>query len=324
MNSPLPARRLGYLFPGQGSQAVGMGQALAQASAAARDTMAEADEILGFALSRLCYEGPAAELTDTVNTQPALLAVSVAAFRAAAQTMGDLPRPVAFAGHSLGEYTAMVASGALSFADGLRLVRERGRLMKAMGERRPGRMAAVMGVDAERLSQLCQRVERESGEVVRVANDNGAAQQVISGTQAGVDELLRRTPEIGARRAVPLAISIAAHSPLMAEAGPELTQAIQAAEFHRPAAPVLGNTTVSWLTEPADLRRELEAQLEGGVRWHESMQALLAAGVDACVEFGSGAVLAGLMRRAARRLPCFSVENMDGITKLADWMQNEA
>ncbi len=315
---------LAYLFPGQGSQHVGMGHNLYQASAVARDTLDAADDILGFALSQLCFQGPQTALTDTMSAQPALLTVSVAALRTAAQLLGQLPLPVALAGHSLGEYTALVAAGTLSFADGLHLVRERGRLMRAMGAKCPGRMAAVLGMTYEDLEVLCHDVVQDTGEVVQIANANSPTQQVISGTVAGVTAVTQLAPAQGARRVLPLEVSIPAHSPLMAGAKPALGQAIQAASFHAPQAPVVCNTTAQATTDPAVLRQELQDQLDGSVLWHASMKTLKSMGSTAFVEFGSGKVLGNLARHFDRRLPSFSLQDMESITRWTDWLAQQS
>ena len=312
---------IAYLFPGQGSQAVGMGVELCRASVVARVTLQEADDALGLPLSRLCAEGPADELTDTVNAQPALLAVSVAAWRVAGQRLGRLPEPAAVAGHSMGEYSALVAAQSLSYPDGLRLVRERGRLMKAAGDLRPGRMAAVLGMDPQALATLCREVTMATSQVVQIANDNHPSQQVISGSLTGVEEVSRLAPGRGARRVMPLAVSIAAHSPLMADARPALEAALDKADIRDPVMSVIGNTSAYPLIRAEDIRHELSAQLEGGVRWRASMQALLEMGVTTFVEFGSGTVLSGIMRKIDRRARCFALHTLADIDAWGAWLQ---
>jgi [acyl-carrier-protein] S-malonyltransferase len=291
------------LFPGQGSQQVGMGQELAQRFPAARHTFAEADDILGFPLSRICFVGPEADLTDTINAQPALLATSVAILRVIASELGDLPLASAqatfVAGHSLGEYTALVAAGSLSFADGLHLVRARGRLMKEAGERQPGRMAAVLGLDEAQVSALCREATANGG-IAQVANDNCPGQTVISGDEQGMEVAIAALSAAGAKKIVPLAVSIASHSPLMESVSEALRQEIEHTPIHAPVVPLVGNTTAQSLTTPDAIRAELAAQLTGSVRWTASMQALLAAGVTHFVEIGPGDVLTSLMRRIER------------------------
>lgn len=297
-----------------------MGTALAEFSESARATLAEADRVLDMPLSRLCAEGPAAALTDTVNTQPALLAVSIAAWRAAAELLGRLPAPVGIAGHSLGEYSALVAAEALTFADGLRLVRERGRLMKEMGDKYPGRMAAVLGMAPRDLRALCAAVAAETQAVVQVANDNHPTQQVVSGSLQGVAEVSRRARDQGARRVLPLAVSIAAHSPLMSAAGPRWQALLDGLSIATPRVPVIGNTTAQPLTDPEAIRAELAAQLTGGVLWRDSMRTLMDMGATATVEFGSGAVLTGIQRKIARKMPGFAVQTGADLQAWQAWL----
>ncbi len=315
---------LAYLFPGQGSQAVGMGTALAACSAIARETLAEADGVLDMPLSRMCAEGPAADLTDTVNAQPALLAVSMAAWRAAAELLGALPLPVGMAGHSMGEYSALVAAEALTFADGLRLVRERGRLMKEMGAKCPGRMAAVLGMEPQALRALCAQVTAETQAVVQVANDNHPTQQVISGSLQGVAEVSRRARDQGARRVLPLAVSIAAHSPLMSEASPRWQAVLHEVSISPPRVPVIGNTTAQPLTAPEAIRAELAAQLEGGVLWRDSMRTLRDMGATAAAEFGSGSVLTGIQGKIDRKMPCFALQVGQDLQAWQSWLQAQS
>ncbi len=247
--------RTAFLFPGQGSQHVGMAGDLAAAYPAARAALAEADEVLGFALSRLMLDGPEDELTDTINAQPALLAASVAALAALEAETGVRAAAggsaVYVAGHSLGEYSALVAAGSISYADGLRLVRERGRLMKEAGAHSPGMMAAVLGLDEARVAAICAEVTATGG-IVQVANDNCPGQLVISGDRAGMAAAMAALAAAGARKVVPLAVSIAAHSPLMQPAADALQAAIDATAIAAPLVPVIGNTTA----HAADQRRE--------------------------------------------------------------------
>lgn len=293
---------------------MGMGQSLLDGSAVARAVFGEAEDILGLELTRMCLEGPAEELADTYNTQPALLTVSSAVLRETAARMGDrLPLPTAFAGHSMGEYSALVAAGALTFADGLRLVRERGRLMREAGLRNPGRMAAVLGMDADDLAALCLEVTEDCGEIVQIANDNSPAQQVVSGTVAAVAQVEKRAPDRGARRVVPLDVSIAAHCPLMASAAEGMARAVAAVGMREPVAPVVLNTTAEPSRDPAAIRRELVAQMTGGVLWRASVQRIADLGVTAMAELGSGNVLAGLNRRIVRRMPTHPLQTMADI-----------
>ncbi len=313
-----------FLFPGQGSQTVGMGQDLISTYDVAAQTFAEADDLLGFALSRLCFEGPEAELTDTINVQPALLTVSVAFLRALASEFGsDLAAPASgssfVAGHSLGEYTALVAAGSLSFADGVRLVRERGRLMKAAGERQPGLMAAILGLEEAQVAALCAEASQTGG-VVQVANDNCPGQVVISGDRVGMEAAMEAARAAGAKRVMPLAVSIASHSPLMAPVADELRQAIEATPLYAPAVPLIANTSAQPLTTVEAIRAELAAQLTGSVRWTASMQALLAAGVTHFIEIGPGEVLSGLMRRIERAAERVTINSAAGVR---EWVASQ-
>lgn len=279
-----------------------MGRALYEREPAARAVFDQADRLLGFALSTLCFEGPADELTDTVNQQPALFVTGVAAWRVIQeQGPGVWPPAAYFAGHSLGEFTALAAAGSLAFADGLALVRRRGELMKRAGETAPGAMAAVLGLDSELVAATCQRAQTESGAVVQLANDNCPGQVVISGDSGALALAMELLQQAGARKVVSLPITIAAHSPLMATAAKEFAGAVAATPLQPPSAPVVGNTSARPLTTPEAIREELIAQLTGSVRWTESMRYLRAQDVDHFVEVGPGDVLTGLMKRIDRQ-----------------------
>ena len=308
--------RTAFLFPGQGSQHVGMAGDLAAAYPAASAALAEADEVLGFALSRLMLDGPEDELTDTINAQPALLAASVAALAALEAETGVRAATggsaVYVAGHSLGEYSALVAAGSISYADGLRLVRERGRLMKEAGAHSPGMMAAVLGLDEARVAAICAEVTATGG-IVQVANDNCPGQLVISGDRAGMAAAMAALAAAGARKVVPLAVSIAAHSPLMQPAADALRAAIDATEIAAPLVPVIGNTTAQPLTAAESIRAELTAQLTGSVRWTASLEAMVSAGVTTYVEVGAGDVLTGLVKRIDRSATRVAVKDPDGV-----------
>lgn len=301
------------LFPGQGSQAVGMGKELAERYPAARGIFAEADDLLGFSLSALCFAGPEESLTDTINAQPALLVSSAAALAALQSELGSLPTPTFFAGHSMGEYSALVAAGSIAFADGLRLVRERGRLMKEAGQKAPGLMAAILGLDESVVVQVCAEAQIASGGIAQIANDNCPGQIVISGNRAGMERAMADLEAAGARKVVALAVSIAAHSPLMAPAAAELQAAINATPIAPPVAPIIGNTTATPLISADAIRAELVAQLTGSVRWTASMQHAVDAGVETFVEVGPGDVLNGLLKRIARKSERMSVADPAGV-----------
>ncbi len=289
-----------FLFPGQGSQAPGMGQALAEVHPRAKDTFEAADRQLGFSLSGLAWDGPETELDDTVNTQPALLVHSVAALRVLEGTLAGFT-PAFVAGHSMGEISALVACGSLSFPAALQLARRRGELMKEAGEQSPGGMAAILGLEIPALDRICAEAS-SPGEIVQVANDNCPGQCVISGSAPALDRAMNLAQEAGARRVVRLAVSIPAHSPLMGPAIAPYTQAVNAAAPEPPKVPIIGNVTARPLATPADIREDLIAQLTARVRWTETIEYLKAQGVTTFVEIGSGDVLSGLVKRIDRSL----------------------
>lgn len=306
-----------FLFPGQGSQAVGMGARLAAEHPVARQTFEEADDLLGFALSRLCFAGPPDTLTDTVNAQPALYVAGIAALRALYETLpSDSFQPAFVAGHSLGELTALTAAGALSFPDGVLLVRRRGELMREAGQHSPGGMAAVLGLDTTLIEQACDEARAATGGVVVVANDNCPGQVVIAGDEQALAEASARLEAAGAKRVVRLPVSIAAHSPLMARVQDEFRRALAAVRFHSPRIPIVGNTQARPLNGADDVRAELGDQLTSPVRWTQSVQAMLAAGITTFVELGSGDVLAGLVKRIARETTRHVVDSPEGLTAL--------
>jgi len=286
-----------FVFPGQGSQVVGMGQALSAQYPNAKQTFDEADAILGFSLSKLMTEGAADELNDTVNTQPALFAHSMASYRVFAHLYSDLA-PVALAGHSLGELSALAASGALSFEEGLRLVRKRGELMKRAGELAPGGMAAILGVDIPTLDKVCAEACAEN-EIVQVANDNCPGQVVISGAKAAVERAMAGAKAAGAKRAVPLPISIAAHSPLMASIQDEWNSAVDSTNFVASKIPVIGNVHATILKSADEARADVKAQMQSRVKWTDSIKFMTDMGIHAFVEAGTGSVLSGLIKRIA-------------------------
>ncbi|MBI5934771.1 MAG: ACP S-malonyltransferase [Chloroflexi bacterium] len=284
-----------FIFPGQGSQTVGMGRDLAAAFPIAKETFDEADSLLGFPLSKLMWDGPADELNDTINTQPALYVHSLAAWRVLSLQFPDL-RPAALAGHSLGELSALAASRALTFADGLNLVRTRGQLMKRAGELAPGGMAAILNLGIPELEKVCVEASRE-GESVQVANDNCPGQVVISGAKPAVERAMELAKAAGAKRALPLAVSIAAHSSLMNSIQPEWDAAVKAVTMRDASAPIFGNVAARALTSADDLRADIRAQMRSRVRWTESAREMIGSGIRHFVEVGSGSVLGGLVKR---------------------------
>jgi [acyl-carrier-protein] S-malonyltransferase len=292
---------LAFVFPGQGSQAVGMGRALAAASPAAAAVFAEADAALGEPLSRLAWDGPAEELDQTVNAQPALLAASVAFLRAVEERRTADGRsqlaPAFAAGHSMGQYSALVAAGVVSLGDGMRLVRERGRLMQASGEGSPGAMAAIIGLPDERLPDLVA-VGAAHG-TFGIANRNSPGQVVVSGVRPAVEAAAAAAKGLGAKRALVLPVSVAAHSPLMAGAAAGMRAVLADIEFRDPAVPLLANADARPLTTGEACRAELVDHLTTGVDWIAAIEAMRAAGVTRFVEVGPGRVLCGLIRRIA-------------------------
>jgi len=308
------------LFPGQGSQEVGMGAEIAAHSPAAAAIFQQADDILGFSLSQLCFEGPEDTLTDTINVQPALLTAGIAALRAVEEQLGHPVAAAAAAGHSLGEYSALVAAGALSFEDALRLVRERGRLMKLAGEIAPGGMAAIIALDTGKIEAICQQASAESRGPVVIANDNCPGQVVISGDEEALSRAMEMASEAGARKVVRLAVSIAAHSPLMGAVQEEFAAAVAQADIRPPQFPVIANISAQPMTDVDAIRQELVGQLQNSVQWTQSMQYLIGQGNETFIEFGPGKVLAGLMKRIDRRfrkMPAVVTwENVETVAKL--------
>lgn len=301
---------LALLFPGQGSQYVGMARALAYAYPRAAEVLAEADDVLSFHLSRLMADGPEEELTETRNAQPAILAHSVAVLTLVRDRLG----PVAIAaGHSLGEFSAHVAAGTMSFPDALEAVRLRGELMYRAGQERPGAMAAILGLDDAVLEDVCARV---SAGICVPANFNSVGQVVISGDVAGVEQGMELAQEAGARRVVRLNVSGAFHSPLMVPAAEGLREKLETIEMRDPGHPVVSNVTATPVSVGADARRLLVEQLTSPVRWSTSVSTMVETGVDRFLELGPGSVLTGLNRRNAKGLPCAALGEPSDIESL--------
>jgi [acyl-carrier-protein] S-malonyltransferase len=286
---------IGLLFPGQGSQFVGMGQDLAERFPEAEATFAEADEALGFGLSRLCKEGPQSELVRTRNAQPAILVHSLAVWRLVRDL---LPRVAMGAGHSLGELSTYAAAGSLEFVDAVRLVRLRGMLMSEAGRQRAGTMAAILGLDDTEVERVCREASSEHGVVV-AANFNAPGQVVVSGDSDAVQRATEAARTAGARRVLPLSVSGAFHSPLMEPAVAGYAEHIRSAAFHDPAFPVVSNVTSRPVRDAEDARERLIEQLIAPVRWTASVRAMAEAGIMDYFELGPGSVLAGLMKRIA-------------------------
>jgi [acyl-carrier-protein] S-malonyltransferase len=308
-----------FVFPGQGSQAVGMGRALAETSPAAAAVFAAADEALGEPISRLAWDGPAETLDRTEHAQPAILATSIAYLEAMRERWAaagiEAPTIAYAAGHSMGQYSALVAAGALDLADGIRLVRLRGTLMQASGQGREGRMAALIGLDDERLPELLQRAATAG--IVGVANRNSPGQIVISGERPAIEAAVEIAKDLGARRAVELPVSVAAHSPLMAEAASGMDQALSAVTFRDPHPPLLANADAHPLTTADACRAELVEHLTTGVDWVAAVERMVADGVTTLVEVGPGRVLTGLDKRIAPAIDCLATDDQAAPDRLA-------
>lgn len=294
-----------HIFPGQGAQAVGMGRDLYESSAAARRVFDEADAVLGFSLSKLCFEGPDTELKRTINTQPAILTTSIACLRAAEEQNPAVlvGTPVLVAGHSLGEYTALIAAGALDFAEALKLVRERGRLMEYCNEIAPGTMAAVLGMDEAAVAQIARDAD------VDIGNINAPGQVSVSGSLEGVAKAMELARERGARRVVQLEVGGAFHSRLMLPAQEGLAGAVAAAPVREARIPLVANSTTEIIRTPDEIRAELLRGLTTPVLWARTVEVMLQHGVDTFVEIGPGKVLTGLVKRVSERAQVVNIEN---------------
>ncbi len=304
-------RNIALVFPGQGCQHVGMGTALYARYPEARAVYQEADDAVGCALSRLCFEGPEAELNDTANTQPAIVATSLALWAALKPRLNGTADAVGFvAGHSLGEFSALAAAGALSTADAIRLVRCRGLAMRQAGERHPGGMAAIIGLDDDAVRQLAGEACGDDGDCW-VANYNSPGQVVIAGAAPALERAMALARERRARRALPLAVSVACHTAYMHDAAEELNAALDDTSFRRPWAPVVSNVTASALSEPKEIKSALLQQLTSPVRWVEGVRYLAAEGVTAALEIGPRAVVSGLMARISDAIRTSGITDPD-------------
>jgi [acyl-carrier-protein] S-malonyltransferase len=304
--------KIAFLFPGQGSQAVGMGRELAERFPLAAETFAEADAALGFSLSKLCFEGPEEDLRLTENTQPAIMTVSVAAARVlAAQGV----EPGLAAGHSLGEWSAHVIAGTLTFADALRAVKARGAAMQKAVPPGEGAMAAVLALDAAQVAEACHEAARETGLTVQAANLNSPGQTVISGAAAAVEKAAAICKAKGARRAVMLPVSAPFHCALMQPAQEEVSRVLSGIAMHDPRIPVAANVTGGLVTTADATRDALIRQVTGAVRWVDCVQSLKVAGVDLFVEVGPGKVLCGLLKQIDPELKSLNVEDAASLEK---------
>ncbi len=307
------ANKRAYVFPGQGSQSVGMGTELFESSRTARETFEEADDSLGFPLSRLIFEGPVQDLQNTANSQPAIMTMSVAAWRTWQEMQGsEAMNAKAVAGHSLGEYTSLVAADVIDFSDAVKLVRRRGELMNQAAVNRPGAMAAILGLNELAFAQICD----ETG--VELANINTDDQIVISGDKIAVARAMDLASARGAKKTILLPVSGAFHSSLMFEAASGLADAVQALNFKEPKMPIIGNCDSRVLSTSDEIRSELVNGLCQCVQWKDSVRHLVDSGVTRFVEFGSGGVLAGLIKRIDRGVKVSTVSDTASMRKLAD------
>lgn len=302
--------KLAFIFPGQGSQAVGMGKELAEKYPIARQTFEEADEALGYKLSEVCFNGPEDQLRLTEVTQPAILTVSIAALRS---LEGRVPKPSFVAGHSLGEYSAHVASGTMTFADAVRTVRNRGKYMQEAVPVGVGSMAAILGMEFEKVTAVCQ--DAAHGEVCSPANINSPEQIVISGNTAAVERGTRLANERGAKRAKLLPVSAPFHCSLMKPAQDRLQPDLNALKMQKPVYPVVCNVEASFVTDELRSRETLVAQVTGAVKWGQSMRLLIGNGVQTMIEIGPGKVLCGLMRQIDRSVTCLNVGDEASLSK---------
>ncbi len=304
--------KVAYVFPGQGSQSTGMGWDLYNSYPSAREVFDEADASLGFPLSRLCFEGPDEELTKTHNVQPAILVVSIACLKALGEaTIADPPSPTFVAGHSLGEYTALVTAGVLSLVDAVLLVRERGRLMYEAGLENPGSMLAVIGLDEETVKDISLHSKTE------ISNLNCPGQIVISGAIEALAKANELAKTRGARVLIPLKVSGAFHSALMEPIIAEFSKIVSGFEFNPPVIPIISNVTARPLIDVAQIREELVKQLRNCIQWQRSVEYMMHNGVTTFFEIGPGRVLSGLIKRINSELQIFSISAIEDIAQLA-------
>ena len=308
----MATKKIAYLFPGQGSQTVGMGRSLAEHFPVAAATFAEADDALGFPLSRIFLDGPEDELRLTENTQPAILAVSVAAWRVLAE---HGIQPALAAGHSLGEWSAHVAAGTLSFTDAVRAVKARGRSMQTAVPAGEGAMAAILALSADLVTEACANAASETGLVVSAANFNSPDQTVISGAKAAVEKAGELAKARGARKVVMLPVSAPFHCALMQPAQEDVARVLSAITLGEPRIPVAANVTGTLVTTADAAREALIRQVTGTVNWAGCVHAVLTAGAEVCIEVGPGKVLTGLMRQIDRNQKCLNVEDQASLEK---------
>jgi [acyl-carrier-protein] S-malonyltransferase len=303
--------KVAYVFPGQGSQGAGMGRDLHHDFASAKAIFDRADEVLGFSLSKLCFEGPEDELRQTVNAQPAILTVSYACLEAARQASHKLPKPAFVAGHSLGEYTTLAVSGVLDFPTAVYLARERGRLMHEAGLKRPGSMAAVIGFDEALLAEVC----RQTG--AYIVNINCPGQLVISGDRDNMAQAVELAKTKGAPRVIPLPVSDAFHTPLMQPAVDGMAEIVAKLFFRKPVIPIIANTSAQPLTTAEAVKDELLRQLCNCVQWQRSIEYMIDKGVSTFIEIGPGKVLTGLIKRINKGVKTINLGDSQAVRDLA-------
>jgi len=304
--------KVAYIFPGQGSQSVGMGHDLYENFSSAKAVFEQADETLKFPLSRLCFDGPEDELRQTINAQPGIVTVSFAYWKAMQEVSGnnDLPPPVFLAGHSLGEYTALAAAGVLDFATTVYLARERGRLMHEAGQERPGSMTAIIGLDESLLTEVCQETD------TRIANINCPGQLVISGASENLAKAIELAKSRGALRVIPLPVSGAFHTPLMQSAVDGMSEIIATLSFNDPVIPIIGNTTAQPLTTADLIKEELLRQLCNCVQWQRSIEYMIDNGISTFIEVGPGKVLTGLIKRINRSVELINIGDVEAVKNI--------
>ena len=310
-----------FLFPGQASQAAGMGQDIYQEYPVARGIFDRADEILGFSLTGLCFRGPETELRQTIFTQPAVFVHSVAAWHVLAAAGIE---PACVAGHSLGEYSALVAARVLEFEEALKLVERRSQLMQLAGEARPGGMVAVMGLEDQQVEEICRHRYSAAGGIAVAANFNAPGQVAVSGDMAALERVGELAREAGAKRVIPLEVSGAFHSPLMEPAAREMASLLEAARLCSPQRPVITNVAARPVEDAEDLRRHLIDQITHAVRWTESVRCIAGMGVECAAEVGPGTVLRGLVRRIERDLQVIEAGTVGGLENARTDLQGDA